>query len=353
MLFSSSNGVTPGPNIKLDPMILFGEKSRINKRTRSLMSPKTVFFSRGLKLLVGFSVTLIFGSGCSVKQMAVNQIGTALAQTGTTFTSDDDPELVGQALPFGLKLMESVLAQTPKHEALLLATSKGYTQYGYAFVYLDAIKAREEDYFEARKLELRSKKLFLRARDYGLQGLEAMMPGFRSEFEANPSAALQEIDLDGMGHLYWTAASWASAITADKTDAYLMADLRKVDAMVDRLIELDEGYANGAVHSFMISYEMVRLAEEGDPVDRATGHFHKAVALSRGQDASPYVSYATSVCVTADRRDEFVHSLNTALSIDPYKNPELTLSNVLMQDYAQWLLEHIDDYFLPPLDTIN
>jgi hypothetical protein len=114
-----------------------------------------------------------------------------------------------------------------------------------------------------------------------------------------------------------------------------------------------KGYANGAIHSFLISYEMVRLAKEGNPADRAYGHFQKAVALSGGQDASPYVSFATAVCVSEERRSEYVQSLNTALGIDPYGNPELTLSNFLMQEYAQWLLEHIDDYFLPPLDTIN
>jgi predicted anti-sigma-YlaC factor YlaD len=317
------------------------------------MPQKFLHHSYLLNQLLGVSCLLVICSGCSVRQLAVNQIGNALAQTGTTFTSDDDPELVAQALPFGLKVMESVLAETPEHEGLLLAAAKGYTQYSYAFVYLDAIKAREDDYFAARKMELRSKKLFLRARNYGLQGLEAGSQGFRTAFNNNPRSAVQSVDIDSIGLLYWTAASWAAAITADKTDAYLMADLPKVDAMVDRMMELDPGYNNGAVHSLMISYEMVRLAEEGEPADRARGHFRKAVALSRGQDAGPYVSFATAVCVPAEHRDEYIQYLNTALSIDPYANPELTLSNCLMQEYAQWLLEHIDNYFLPPLEIIN
>ena len=300
------------------------------------------------------SVGLLFlCGGCSLRDMTMNQVGDILAETGATFTSDEDPDLVADALPFGLKLMESILAESPEHTGLLLATSKGFTQYGHAFVYLDAVKMRPVDYYRARELELRSKKLFLRARDYGLRGLEAKFPGFGPTFKADPGAAVQRVDLGGIGLLFWTAASWASAVNVDKTDAFLMADLPKIDVLVDRVLELDENFENGAIHSLLISYEMVRLAKEGNPEDRAHDHFRKAVALSGGLDAAPYISYATSVCVPTERREEFIQVLNTALGIDPQAKPELTLSNILMQEYGQWLLDHVDDYFLPPLDPLS
>jgi len=55
------------------------------------------------------SVCLALG-GCSLRRFAVNRIGDALAAGGSTFESDEDLELVGDALPFGLKLTESLLA---------------------------------------------------------------------------------------------------------------------------------------------------------------------------------------------------------------------------------------------------
>ena len=54
------------------------------------------------------------GVGCSINKMAVNKIGNALAAGGDTYASDDDPELIKAATPFTLKLMESLLAQSPK-----------------------------------------------------------------------------------------------------------------------------------------------------------------------------------------------------------------------------------------------
>jgi hypothetical protein len=72
---------------------------------------------------LSLSATLFLLGGCSVKKMAMNQIGDALSGGGTVFSSDEDPELVKDALPFSLKLMESVLAETPKHQGLLTAFS--------------------------------------------------------------------------------------------------------------------------------------------------------------------------------------------------------------------------------------
>src|SRR5258705_4980162 len=77
-------------------------------------------------------------AGCSIRKMAVNKLGDALAVGGTTFASDDDPELIKAAVPFSLKLMESLLAESPMHKGLLFATASGFTQYALAFVQQDA-----------------------------------------------------------------------------------------------------------------------------------------------------------------------------------------------------------------------
>src|SRR6478672_11947187 len=66
--------------------------------------------------------------GCSVKKFAINKLGDSLAGSGTTYAADDDPELIGQALPFSLKLVEGLLAESPQHRGLLLAAASGFTQ---------------------------------------------------------------------------------------------------------------------------------------------------------------------------------------------------------------------------------
>ena len=78
-------------------------------------------------------------SGCGlVKRKAVNMVASTLASSGDVFTRDDDLELVGQAIPFGLKLYESLLDSTPKNKDLLIATCSNFTQYGVAYLETEA-----------------------------------------------------------------------------------------------------------------------------------------------------------------------------------------------------------------------
>jgi len=77
---------------------------------------------------------LLATAGCSVNKFAINKLGDALANPGTTWAADDDPELIQSAAPFSLKLIESLLESSPRHEGLLLAAASGFTQYSYAFV---------------------------------------------------------------------------------------------------------------------------------------------------------------------------------------------------------------------------
>src|SRR6185503_744090 len=127
---------------------------------RTRFSPGWPLFLCGVLALAGL------GAGCSIKKMAVNKLGDALAGGGTTFASDDDPELVKAALPFSLKLIESLLAESPRHRGLLLAACSGFTQYSYAFVNQDADEMEESDLAAADALQTRARRLYLRARGY-------------------------------------------------------------------------------------------------------------------------------------------------------------------------------------------
>ena len=124
-------------------------------------------------------VLLLLSAGCSIKRVAINKLGNALASGGNTFTSDDDPDLVEAAIPFGLKLYESLLAESPKHTGLLLAAAQGFTEYSYAFVDSRIDEANEESLDRANALRDRARKLYLRAYQYGMRGLEVRYPGLR------------------------------------------------------------------------------------------------------------------------------------------------------------------------------
>ncbi len=295
-------------------------------------------------------------TGCSVKKYAINRLGDALAGTGSTFASDDDPELIRAAVPFSLKLIESLLAETPRHYGLLLAASRGFTQYSYAFVQTDADEMEDRDPRAARALRERCTKLYLRSRDYGMRGLELKHPGFAAELKANPDAAVLKLKKADVPFAYWTAISWAAALVVSR-DMFMIGQVPQFEDLIERSLDLDETYDEGVIHSFLITYDMSRLKPKADHFDQneaktveqkianATMHYERALLLGQGKQAGPYVSYAESVLTVKKDRTGFETALKAALKIDVNKAPELRVLNLVMQRRAKFLLARIDKLF--------
>jgi len=286
-------------------------------------------------------------AGCSsVKRAAVGTLADTLAGGGNAYASDEDPELIRQAVPFSLKLMESTLEQTPRHKALLEACCRGFTQFAYGFVFQEADETESSDYAKAEALRVRGRKLLLRARGYGLRGLEVSHPGFAGALAKDPVAAVAQLKADEVGLAYWTAACWGAAISVSKDDPELIGQLPQVEALIDRALALDEGFGAGSIHGFLISYEMLRQGQKGDPTPRARAHYDRAVVLSKGLSAGPHVTWAESVCVTNRDGAGFDEALAKALAIDPNAAPASRLENILMQRRARWLQERRDELFI-------
>ena len=306
------------------------------------MNPRTSFH-----FLTACLAAIALGGCSSVNHVAVNKLGDALASGGTAFASDNDPELIREATPFSLKLMESLLAENPRHAGLLFTAASGFTQYSYAFIQQDADRLEQRDVAGAAALRARARGLYLRGRDYGLHGLELDHPNFTTELRKNPRAAVRKCRVEDVRLLYWTAVSWAAAIATAKDNPTLIAELPIPEALIDRALELDESYDYGAIHGFLITYEMSRPDGSGDPALRSRQHFDRVVALTNGQQASPFVAYAEAVCVQKQDRAQFQSLLNQALAIDVNARPEWRLVNLVMQARARWLLGRIDELFLP------
>jgi len=253
--------------------------------------------------------------------------------------------LVRDALPFALKLLESLLEESPRHRGLLLAATGGFTQYAYAFVEQDADEAADRDIAAAGTLRARARRLLLRARDYGLRGLDADHEEFARRLHSDRTAALQDVSKDDVPFLYWTATAWGAAIASGKDDPGLLADLPIVDGLIRRAFDLDPDFDHGAIHEFLIAYDGSRSDAMGGSIERARRHFEQAMRLSEGKRAQPFLSLAENVEVRLQDRREFESLLKRALAIDPDARPEWRLANLVAQRRARWLLARADLLF--------
>ncbi len=295
------------------------------------------------------AVLVLLASGsCSLQRLAVNAVSGMLSSPGssTVFTGDDDPELVRDALPFAMKLYESLLAQTPDNPQLNLTTGSLFAMYANAFVQTPAGMLPDSEYPQRQQAMARAKLLYLRGRDYCLKALELRHPGLRARLEKGDPAALAKTGIADVPYLYWTSASWMGAFSAEPFDMELLLTLSRPLALMDRAYQLEEGYNKGAIHEFYISVYGSLPPSLGGSREKARYHFTKAVEESGGLTAGPYVAMATTISVPEQNATEFRELLGKALAIDLAASPENRLVNILNQRKARWLLQHIDDYFL-------
>ena len=126
-----------------------------------------------------------------------------------------------------------------------------------------------------------------------------------------------------------------------------------MEALIDRALELDESYDSGVIHTFLVSYEMSRPGGGAEAEARSRRHFERALELSRGQQAGPFVALAEAVALQNQNRPEFEALLQKALKVDPASQPQWRLGNLVMQRRAQWLLSRRDDLFVPTLPSLD
>ncbi len=319
----------------------------VEKKFSGIFTERTIRGSLLPSLMIAITVLLSL-TDCSIKKMAVQSVADMLGSGGgTVFTGEEDPKLVGDALPFALKLYESLLESAPDHRPLLLATGQAFVLYAYAYVQSPAQMLPDEE-IELQLYEFaRAKKLYLRARRYTLRALDLRHPGLRdSLFARDWDGNLDFTDEEDVPYLYWAGMAWLGALTTDFFDMELLVTMPRAVALVKRILDLDEDYDNGAVHEFLATYNGSIPREMGGSEEKAREHYRRAIDLSGGAKASTHLALATTVSVRNQDVKEFRELLEKALAVDVDAVPEYRLMNILAQEKARWLLEHVEDFFL-------
>jgi len=308
--------------------------------------------SRLFGRLAMLGALVVAAPACS---MATKLAAGALTAPGDTFTSDDDPELVRKAIPFGLKLQEGFLASLPKDGALLLSACSGFTGYAYAFVETDAVVLGEEHHDEAKVLKAEALSLYVRARDYCLRALDVRFKGISERLYRDPKTAFAKtkVKKKDVALLYWTAASWGSAISLGLDRIDLIGDFPAVRTLADTAMRLDPDWNRGSLYELMMTLDSLPEAMGGAPQAKREqvlkAHFDHAVQLQQGLSPTPYVSMADHIDISgkdpselAKLREQYTKLLEQALAIDPNKDKSNRLLTLITQRRAKAMLDQID-----------
>ena len=281
---------------------------------------------RAAGLLACAALTL---PGCSL--FIDRAVDGASSNLTAAILNQDDPETVRDGAPAYLLLMDSLVEGSPTDPGILQGASGLYSAYAGVFVD-DADRAR---------------RLASRAREYGTRGLCAEDARYCELEDLSPEAFEAALDEAGPGDvpaLYAYALGWLVWMKAHSDDFQALVDLPRVESVLARIIELDEGYERGSAHVYTGILQTLLPPALGGRPESARGHFERAIELSGGRDLSAKVEYARSYARLLYERELHDRLLTEVIEADP-REPGLTLFNTLAQRDAHELLETADDYF--------
>ena len=276
-------------------------------------------------------------AACSPRQLLVQGVGDALASQGQA--QEEDIELAREASAFYLKLSESLLRESPGQAKLAESVAAGFTQYAYAFVAFEAEKLAAQDAKKAQQLDQRARRLYLRAHRHAMAALEQTRPGFAQALAQPDPQRWPSITQAQAGLAYWAAASWGAYISLSKDDPEVVADLPLAVRLAGLAWQAEPSFGDGALASLMGNFEAARA---GGSREQAERYFDLAIAAGAGRNAGPYVAKAETIALPAGDRTAFEALLRQALAASARRSD---LSNQVMQQRAQWLLESADDLF--------
>ncbi|HOS97210.1 MAG TPA: TRAP transporter TatT component family protein [Deltaproteobacteria bacterium] len=290
-----------------------------------------------LVLMVPLTAMVFLSTGCasSIAKMSVDGMKPIMVDMRTAANRNPDVALVRDAMPAMLVQMDGFIRVSPENRYLL--TSAAEANMGYAFLFVeDTDKARAE-------------QLYAKARDYALRNLR-LNRTFSDAWDQDDLDvfihALKTIHKRDIKALYLMANSsllWTGVTRSGESRA--LKDLPRIEAMMDRLYELDETFYYGGIHAMLGVYNCARPEMFGGRPEEARGHFQEAFEISGSRYLLWKFLYAKYYAVAVKDRELFAVTLNGILEAPDDILPDEAFANAAVKLKARELLLRTDEYF--------
>lgn len=285
-------------------------------------------------------------SACSLKKMTTRTVGAISTDGIVAIESESDVELArNNTIPL-IKSLEVFSAGDPDDRRYLALLARSYGTYAFGFFEEDMIRYRGRDEKAYRKGYNRADMFYRRGKGYGLRGLSTK--GAMKKAIGGPLSDMEKA-LKGFGKkdvplLYWAAFCWGNWLNLHRDDPTAFIDTPRVQALVERAVEIDPSYNYGTGLSFLGAVHASRPPMLGGNPTKAREYFERAMTLSPDYLMNKVMT-AQYLAVQTQDRALFTRLLNEVKAADAAALSEQRLANELAQRRAVLLLERVDEYF--------
>jgi hypothetical protein len=291
-------------------------------------------------------VLLLLATSCTsfIERRAASSTFSIMEGSKVAMQRSSDTELARIASPGGLVQLEAFHLAYPGHRGFLALLTEGYCQYAVGFVLPDwerSVVAGDRQ--KSEKLRQRALSLFDKCSSLGLQllGKNWQEAYAGSTLEARIVAAKKR-DVAGM---VWLAFGMVNRIALDPFQTRRRAELEVAQALLERVIELDESHNDAIAHLMLGALASSRPRLLGGDPEQGKRHFLRAKELTGDGMLMIDVVFARSYGVTTGNREFFVETLERVTRADPSLWPERRLANALAIEKASVYLRARERFF--------
>ena len=304
------------------------------------------------------ALAALIAAGCSMTQLAVGTQAEIMEQAAPVLEEQTDYEFARIAAPGALVQVDGLLRVSPDNEHLLLLGTRGWASYAYGFIEDNMEIAEASGDLEAADHERdRARSMYLKAKDLGLKLLDTMNSDFSGALGRDPDRLKRFLaeefgDESDAPALFWTAYAWGSAINISRDNPELIADLPFPRVLMERAVQLNEGYFHAAGQVFLgVINSSLGQAIGGNP-EQGRKHFERALELTQRKATIVQLNYAQTYAVQLQDRKLFDSLLKEVVDTPIPEGTELALPNTIARRRALRLIAQADNLILPPLEAL-
>lgn len=291
-----------------------------------------------------FSLLAATAAGCNLTKMAAGQTIAIIEAGKPSVDAQPDLRVARVSIESNLGMMEGLRLTKPDDARLYALMGEAYTGYAFGFVEDDLDAAELES--EREVISDRAALLYLRGRAAALEALKLRrgIPDLVEASDAEFEAALAKLRVEDVGSLFWAANAWGNLVNL-RQDPVLLMEMPRIEAMMARVLELDETYYDGGAHLFYALMKLAVPAALSDETEAAARHFDAALRIADGKNMLIVALRARFLLVALRDREGFREALETVLDTEPELSREHNLLNALARERARRWLARIDRFF--------
>lgn len=298
------------------------------KDSSSLMRIHSIFKKLIICAVLSFFLSASLTGCAMIMRSATSDMVSHLSDA---ILNNDDLKTVEQGAPSYLLMIDSLISKDSENIKMLYTAANLYCSYSGLFV---------DDPERSRKMAKKAMRYAQKAICLDAPSTCDLSSLPFEEFEQ----VIAKLEHRNVATLYALGNAWARWIISNSEDFDAIADLASIELIMNRVIDLDPDYQDGAAWVYLGTLSCLLPPALGGTPEKGKQYYEKALEISKGKNLMVKVLYAQYYARIIYDRELHDNLLSEVLDA----NAEIkgyTLINTWAKTQAQKLIADADEYF--------